>query len=211
MATEMCPRQNARDWQASPHTPFACGQPAACAVMPKASVYTAQDIKLAFQDLDKNGDGFLSYDELRVILVKGNPDFSEKQLRVLWRALDKDRDGNVEFDEFVNYVYGKPHKKPKEVWQDTFYAYSGRDEELQLNEFMRLVSDAGLTGDDFTDEDAEEVFNKVKKPGDVVGPKGFTKAMVRIAKKKGIKKMQVQKAILKTGGPQRNWSVYDSF
>mmetsp|Transcript_81651 Transcript_81651/g.226150 ORF Transcript_81651/g.226150 Transcript_81651/m.226150 type:complete len:189 (+) Transcript_81651:347-913(+) len=172
----------------------------------KNSVYSMEDIKTAFQRLDQNGDGFLSFSDLRHILLRGNPDFSEKQLRVLCRGLDKDKDGYVEFDEFVDYIYGKPVKRRKDIWQDTFYAYSGSDEHLGADEFLSLCKDSGLCDDQLTEDDAWEIFQVVKDSDDLVGPSEFSKAMTRIARQKRMAKKAVHQAVLSCAGPERNWS-----
>mmetsp|Transcript_13668 Transcript_13668/g.18474 ORF Transcript_13668/g.18474 Transcript_13668/m.18474 type:complete len:178 (-) Transcript_13668:169-702(-) len=177
--------------------------------MANRSVYSLEDIKLGFQRLDRNADGFLSFAELREILLKGNKEFTEKQLRLLWRGVDQDKDGNVEFDEFVDFIYGKPLKKRKEVWQDTFYAYSGSDESLAEDEFLALCTDSGLCDDTFTGDNAKTIFHKVKGPDDLVDPTGFSKAMTRIAKHKMTKKSKVQRAVLACAGPRRKWGEYD--
>uniref|UniRef100_A0A7S1MBQ7 EF-hand domain-containing protein n=1 Tax=Alexandrium catenella TaxID=2925 RepID=A0A7S1MBQ7_ALECA len=177
--------------------------------MTRGSVYSLDDIKTGFERLDTNHDGFLSYAEMRKILMKGNPDFTEKQLRLLWRCVDKDTDGNVEFEEFLDFIYGRPVKKRKEVWQDTFYAFSGSDEVLAEDEFLALCACSSLTSGSFTEEDARAIFAKVKRPDDTVDATGFSKAMTRIAKKRGVKKSKVTKAVLACTGPRRRWTDYE--
>mmetsp|Transcript_3157 Transcript_3157/g.5555 ORF Transcript_3157/g.5555 Transcript_3157/m.5555 type:complete len:191 (-) Transcript_3157:35-607(-) len=173
----------------------------------RRSVYTEDDLKFAFEkELDKNGDGFLSYSELRQILKRGEPTFDEKELRTLWRNVDRDRNDRVEFDEFVDYVYKKPRKPAKEKWKDTFLAYSGLDDAMDQEEFLSLCSGCGLLDDGFSAADAEDVFKKVCKPEtketkEVIGPKGFSKAMARIAKCKGVKKKAIERAVQTGKGP----------
>mmetsp|Transcript_43197 Transcript_43197/g.134325 ORF Transcript_43197/g.134325 Transcript_43197/m.134325 type:complete len:183 (+) Transcript_43197:67-615(+) len=172
------------------------------------SVYSMEDVKRGFQRLDRDDDGFLSFTELREMLLRGNPEFSEKQLRLLWRGVDKDRDGNVEFDEFVDFIFGKPLRKRKDIWQDIFHAYSGSDEHLAEDEFMLLCTDSGLCDDSFSTDDAKCVFSKVKGPDDRVDSSGFSKAMTRIAKRKDMSKARVKAAVLACAGPKRNWDAF---
>merc|ERR1719440_155489 len=45
-------------------------------------------IKAKFHELDTNGDGFLSYEELETLLRKGNPDMNEDEIRLLYDQMD---------------------------------------------------------------------------------------------------------------------------
>lgn len=62
-------------------------------------------IKAKFHKLDTNGDGYLSFDELAVLLRKGNPDLPEDEIRLLYNELDTHSDGKVDFHEFCDYVF----------------------------------------------------------------------------------------------------------
>lgn len=164
------------------------------------SVYTDEDLKFAFEDIDVNDDGCLSYEELRDLLVRGNPGFAEKTLRLLWRKVDKDHNEKVDFEELVDYLHGKKSKTPKEKWQDAFYAFAGVDDQMQLHEFQNLCSQTGLCNVGFSVEDATEIFQRIC--GDeAMTCSDFSKATARIAKKKGIKKKNVQNLIKASEGP----------
>lgn len=62
-------------------------------------------IKAKFHELDENGDGFLSYNELEALLRKGNPDMSEDEIRLLYNEMDTHRDERVDFHEFCDYIF----------------------------------------------------------------------------------------------------------
>lgn len=62
-------------------------------------------IKHRFKRLDKNGDGFLDLEELEDLLRAGNPDIAQWELQLLFEAVDKSKDGRVEFEEFVDFVF----------------------------------------------------------------------------------------------------------
>lgn len=66
-------------------------------------------IKAKFHELDVNGDGFLSYEELESLLRKGNPDLEESEMRLLYDQLDTHHDGRVDFHEFCDYIFGDDH------------------------------------------------------------------------------------------------------
>lgn len=62
-------------------------------------------IHAKFHELDANGDGYLSYDELAELLRKGNPDLPEDQIRLLYDSIDTHHDGNIDFHEFCDYLF----------------------------------------------------------------------------------------------------------
>lgn len=68
-------------------------------------------LKTRYKDLDTNGDGCLDFAELSDLLRKGNPMMPEAEIQVLFRQVDKDSSGTVEFDEFVDYLFGQEKRK----------------------------------------------------------------------------------------------------
>jgi len=62
-------------------------------------------VKASFRVWDKNGDGLISMRELRRMLSALLPHFSRKQVDVLTRLMDADSDGNVDYDEFVDFLF----------------------------------------------------------------------------------------------------------
>jgi len=61
------------------------------------------EIKAKFRDLDTSGDGLLDFDELRSILQ--HADMTDRQVRTLYNRVDRNHDGKISFDEFVDYVF----------------------------------------------------------------------------------------------------------
>lgn len=59
-----------------------------------------------FANLDDNGDWMLSFGEMSDLLRQGDPTMTDKELRQLYHGIDKDRNGRVDFDEFVAWLYG---------------------------------------------------------------------------------------------------------
>lgn len=64
-------------------------------------------VKQRFKKLDKNGDGYLDYQELEDLLRAGNPDIADWEVQVLFEAVDKSKDGKVEFEEFCDFVFSQ--------------------------------------------------------------------------------------------------------
>jgi hypothetical protein len=62
-------------------------------------------IKAKFHELDANGDGFLSYEEMYELLKRGNPDMAEEEIRLLYDQMDTHRDNRVDFHEFCDFIF----------------------------------------------------------------------------------------------------------
>mmetsp|Transcript_51143 Transcript_51143/g.130136 ORF Transcript_51143/g.130136 Transcript_51143/m.130136 type:complete len:792 (+) Transcript_51143:117-2492(+) len=62
-------------------------------------------IKAQFNGMDKNGDGFLNYKEMSVLLKKINPELDYKEMMRLFKLVDKDGNGSIDFYEFVDFIF----------------------------------------------------------------------------------------------------------
>mmetsp|Transcript_34085 Transcript_34085/g.89871 ORF Transcript_34085/g.89871 Transcript_34085/m.89871 type:complete len:635 (-) Transcript_34085:33-1937(-) len=65
----------------------------------------AQRIANKYKKLDANRDGQLNRTELSVLLRQGNPNMSDGEIASLWRSIDSDGSGKVDFLEFVHWVF----------------------------------------------------------------------------------------------------------
>lgn len=64
---------------------------------------TYDEVLDLFKRFDTNGDGLLSFDELRELLMTIGLD--PREVPVLFRKIDTDRDGKVDCQEFLNWVW----------------------------------------------------------------------------------------------------------
>lgn len=62
-------------------------------------------LKKTFRDLDANHDGRLTFNELKRLLQKGQPGMGDHEMRILFKHVDRDRSGLIEFDEFVDFIF----------------------------------------------------------------------------------------------------------
>lgn len=60
-----------------------------------------EEMKKAFMRIDKNNDGFISKDELKMLLQKIGEDSSDEAVNKIFKITDASGDGKIEFDEFV--------------------------------------------------------------------------------------------------------------
>lgn len=67
----------------------------------KESIHTIEDL---FHSFDVNKSGYIDYDELRLCMKHfGVPFKSEEEALIAFNAIDKNGDGKIDFDEFMNW------------------------------------------------------------------------------------------------------------
>jgi len=83
----------------------------------------AEEFRGVFEFLDKNGDGFLTKDEMRYIMSGMGHDLSDDELRDLIADIGGPGATMVDEDHFLNFVAqqlkGDPYEELKECWKIT--------------------------------------------------------------------------------------------
>lgn len=75
-------------------------------------VSKAAMLKKTFRELDANHDGRLTFNELRQLLNRGQPGMGDHDMRILFKHVDRDRSGLIEFDEFVDFIFSSALEDP---------------------------------------------------------------------------------------------------
>lgn len=70
----------------------------------------ADIVRATFRLWDTNGDGLVSNRHLCRALVKVHPDLAESQINALVKVIDCDHDGNVDYDEFVDFLFHRAER-----------------------------------------------------------------------------------------------------
>lgn len=65
-------------------------------------------LKSEFRRLDANGDGTLDARELGGLLRAGDPQLSDREIQILFKQVDRDGNGRIDFCEFVDYIFCQP-------------------------------------------------------------------------------------------------------
>lgn len=181
-------------------------------------------MKEKFEQLDTNGDGTLDFDELKALLQKGNPSFTNAEVEQLYTNVDANHDGNVSFDEFLKYLYGADHSAGRTTegrharmaaasgpaddgteldWGDcehTFTAFAGKD--MDGREFSKFCKDNKLIGHGFTKNDVDIIFAKVVPKGQRrMDFNKFKDACRLIAAKRGQENREIQGIVGSSDGP----------
>jgi hypothetical protein len=173
-----------------------------------------------FAQLDADGDGSLDVDELGALLKRGNPNFSDREVKDLYAAVDSNHDGRVDFQEFLRYIYksertsGGRHERLHAAggvgvddtegdWsacKAVFTAFAGQD--MDGKEFAKFCKDNKLVGHGMQKTDVDLIFAKVV-------PKGkrrmdfnmFQEACRHIASKRNQSNGDIQNIVASSEGP----------
>jgi len=63
-------------------------------------------VRATFRLWDKDGDGLIPNRVLERILKKINPNLSDKQVKAMTNLVDSSNDGQIDYDEFVDFIAG---------------------------------------------------------------------------------------------------------
>ncbi len=64
----------------------------------------AEELRQAFRVFDRNGDGFIEPEELRSAFLNLGERLSDGQLEEMIRAADKDGNGKIDYEEFIDMM-----------------------------------------------------------------------------------------------------------
>ena len=67
---------------------------------------TKEEMKAAFEEVDKDGNGSIDIKELKSMTKKAGMKLSKKELKQMMSDADTDKNGTVDFDEFVKVIFG---------------------------------------------------------------------------------------------------------
>jgi len=78
----------------------------------RSSCDQMDDVKAAFRVFDYNNDGSISREELRGALVNFGERCTEEEFSVMFSEADKNKNGRIDFDEFVDMMLPGVNKSP---------------------------------------------------------------------------------------------------
>ncbi len=125
-----------------------------------------KELKEIFQSIDKNGDGSLSIDELKngldLINKKKNLNMSEEELCNIFKAIDLDSNGVINYNEFIAATFDRKKVEMKEHLYQAFKTFDvNKDGKISLKELEKIITPE-------TKDDVEKIkilFEKVDKDG----------------------------------------------
>lgn len=66
-----------------------------------------EELKQAFKVFDKDGDGYITATELKLVMKQLGEDLTQEQLNDMMREADTNSDGRIDFGEFCKMMGGK--------------------------------------------------------------------------------------------------------
>lgn len=81
-------------------------------VQKKRNAETDSHLRIAFQFFDRNGDGYISPDELRSVLQKHGKNITQHETETLLRSVDMDHDGKLNYEEFLSLLRDRKNNLP---------------------------------------------------------------------------------------------------
>jgi len=76
----------------------------------------ADSVRATFRLWDTSGHGVIPNAELIATLMILNPTFTKTQAGALVNTIDSDHDGNVDYDEFVDFMFHRPVRPETAPW-----------------------------------------------------------------------------------------------
>eukprot|EP00471_Norrisiella_sphaerica_P001185 CAMPEP_0184485008 /NCGR_PEP_ID=MMETSP0113_2-20130426/6661_1 /TAXON_ID=91329 /ORGANISM="Norrisiella sphaerica, Strain BC52" /LENGTH=164 /DNA_ID=CAMNT_0026866253 /DNA_START=32 /DNA_END=526 /DNA_ORIENTATION=+ len=100
------------------------------------SQFTEEDFKKAFQSIDKDGNGYISLDEIRYFLtvLYDMKDPPEEEVKKLMTAFDKNKDGKVSYEEFKKTIPKIQEEVKKETKSNTAVTTNSADSMRRLRQ-----------------------------------------------------------------------------
>jgi Ca2+-binding EF-hand superfamily protein len=65
--------------------------------------YVLQELREAFNQFDRNGDGSIDKAEFTELMTSIDPDMGQEEIDIGFKEVDLDGSGSIEFGEFLNW------------------------------------------------------------------------------------------------------------
>nr|KAG5696611.1 hypothetical protein BaRGS_034072 [Batillaria attramentaria] len=113
---------------------------------------------------DKNGDGMITTEELGQVMMSLGQRPTLDELKSFIRAVDTDRSGTIDFDEFVDIFARKVTMDPEAELKEVFRAFdSDHDGFISPSELFNVLV---KLGEKITRKEAEEMVKEADLNGD---------------------------------------------
>lgn len=123
------------------------------------------DFRCAFDLFDQDKDNFISTKELGDVLKKLGRELTEKELHEIISEVDDDKNGKIDFKEFLDLMAGK--MKDEDGDNELMDAFSLIDIDnngyITKNEFKKVME---ILGEPLTQEELDEVMKDYDDDGD---------------------------------------------
>lgn len=123
------------------------------------------EFKEAFQIFDKDGDGLITTKELGTVMRSLGQNLSEEELKTMIEEVDTDKNGTIDFQEFLGLMAWK--MKETDIEDELIEAFKVFDRDgngLISSHELRFVM--STSGEKLSEEDIEEMIKEADENGD---------------------------------------------
>jgi len=124
-----------------------------------------EEFKQAFALFDKNGDGQITTKELGTVMRSLGQSPTDSELQDMISEVDTDRNGTIEFDEFLILMHKKMRESDTE--EEIREAFKVFDKDgngyISASELRQVMANLG---EKLTDEEVEEMIREADADGD---------------------------------------------
>ncbi|ESR33297.1 hypothetical protein WN944_025840 [Citrus x changshan-huyou] len=138
------------------------------------------EFKEAFCLFDKDGDGCITVEELATVIRSLDQNPTEEELQDMINEVDSDRNGTIEFGEFLNLMAKKMKETDAEEELKEAFKVFDKDQNgyISATELRHVMINLG---EKLTDDEVEQMINEADLDGDgQVNYDEFVKMMMTI-------------------------------
>eukprot|EP00027_Filamoeba_sp_ATCC50430_P009746 CAMPEP_0168559194 /NCGR_PEP_ID=MMETSP0413-20121227/10388_1 /TAXON_ID=136452 /ORGANISM="Filamoeba nolandi, Strain NC-AS-23-1" /LENGTH=151 /DNA_ID=CAMNT_0008590395 /DNA_START=137 /DNA_END=595 /DNA_ORIENTATION=- len=145
--------------------------------MSKLNEAQIKELKNAFALFDKNGDGRISSSELKEAIKQLGQKVTDQEIAEMIKSVDKDGNGTVEFDEFVELMHKHMSEEPTD--DDMLAAFRTFDKNGDgVINFAELKEVMHQMGEKLSDQEIKDMIKAADMNDDgLIDYKEFVKMM----------------------------------
>ncbi|CAN6298011.1 unnamed protein product [Urochloa humidicola] len=123
------------------------------------------EFKEVFNLYDKDGDGFITSEELGTVMKSLGENFNESQLKAMIKAVDADGTGTIDFHKFLNLMAHKLYNTDSEEKLREAFDVIDKDQDgyISATELRQVMTNLG---EKVTDQEVEEMMREADTDGD---------------------------------------------
>jgi len=125
-----------------------------------------QHLKKLFSIFDKNGDGFISQDELKVVVKSVGLLPSESEIKAIFDRADENHNGELDFEEFCKFVTNALLVRLDDE-KEIVRAFNAFDKDgnglIDASELQAVMSQAGT---DMNEQQIAQLISELDVDGD---------------------------------------------
>ena len=102
-----------------------------------------KDLKVIFQEFDKNGNGSIDNEEFKQGLEKFTKahDLNNEDFKNLFDSIDLDNNGVITYNEFISGTFEKKHNQTKEMVYQAFKTFDyDKDVEISYQDLEKIIN-----------------------------------------------------------------------